>query len=273
MKRKGCISFSLALTLAVLGGCSGKPSTEGSQKAAKPLDKIQGKAQVMEESGGAMNSALNAGGSSVYLAQGMRRYRLFLRTAADITQGNEYVAEGVYAQKAIDDLGDPDQGKNGYPLAASCAKVVTMAWKNMAFDDIDAQAGVLRNRVQRYPARPVFLVTRIRPATDEEIKASAEPKKEADDDKIKEVPVAWDKQKAALIEGPAVQPAPLWAPTGGTVQCKVIISPAGKVSDLETGIQLCESVPWPEFRFQPPLQAGHPVKVSTAVEIRFDPRK
>jgi hypothetical protein len=32
-------------------------------------------------------------------------------------------------------------------------------------------------------------------------------------------------------------------------------------------------VPWSQFRYQPPVQNGHPVKVSTEVEVRFDPRK
>jgi len=273
MYRKGCVSFSLVLTLAVLAGCSGTPSADASKKAAKPLDKIMGKALVMEETGGE-NSALNAGGQSIYLVQGLRRYRLFLRTPADVTQSNYYVAEGIYAQKAIDDMGDPDQGKNGYPLDASCRKVVTTAWKGLAFDDIDAQSSVLRSRVQRYPARAVFLVAQIRPATDDEIKAAGEPKKDdAADDKIREVPVAWEKQHALLVEGPVVEPAPLWAPAGDTVHCKVIIGPEGKISSLETGIQLCESVPWDQFKFQPSVQGGHPVKVSTDVEVKFEARK
>ena len=222
-----------------------------------------------------MDSALNAGGSSVYLWEGTTRYRLFFKTPADITHGSVYVAEGIYAQKAIDDIGDPDQGKNGYPLATSCSRVVTMAWSNLAFDEIDAQAGVLRTRVQRYPARPVFLVTRIRLATDAEIAQAGEPKKEAgaEEKKVPEVPVAWDKERTALIEGPLVETAPLWSPAGGTVQCKVVIDSDGKISDLETGVQLCESVPWPKFRFQPPVQNGHPVKAETEVEVQFDPRK
>jgi len=276
MNRKWGISFSLVLTLAAFCGCSSKPSANEAKKAARPLDKILGKAQVLIESGGSMDSALNAGGSSIYLWQGMHRYRLFLRTAADITHGNWYVAEGVYAQKAIDELGDPDQGANGYPLPASCAKVVTMAWGALAFDDADAQASVLRTRVNRYPARPVFLVTRVRPATDDEIAKDAGAARKVDTAEGKKVPqveIPWEKEKASLTSGQLVLTAPLWDHKGGTAQCKVVIDTDGTISDLETGMQLCESVEWSEYHFQPLVQAGHPVKVATEVELRFDPRK
>jgi hypothetical protein len=53
----------------------------------------------------------------------------------------------------------------------------------------------------------------------------------------------------------------------------VVIGTEGKIADLDTGKQLCESVPWSQFRYQPTVQGGHPVKVSTEVEVRFDPRK
>ena len=127
MNRNARIFCFLVLTLAVLGGCSSEPPAK-SKKAEAALDRIQGKAQVLAESGGATDAALNAGGPSVYLWEGTRRYRLFLRTAVEIVHGSEYVAEGVNAQKAIDEIGDPDQGKNGYPLASSCEHVVRMAW-------------------------------------------------------------------------------------------------------------------------------------------------
>jgi hypothetical protein len=264
-----CFCF-LVLTLAALSGCSSEPPAKEAKKVA--LDRIQGKAQVLVESSGTTDAALNAGGPSVYLWEGTRRYRLFLRTAVEITHGSEYVAEGVYAQKAIDEIGDPDQGKNGYPLQASCEHVVRLAWGALSFDLIDAQTSLLRARVKRYPARPVFLVTRIRPATSADSStASAEPKKE--DENIPEVSVAGDKERALLTEGPTVQPAPLWEPAGGSVRCKVVIGPDGKISSLETGTQLCEAVPWSQFRFQPPVKGGHPVKVNTEVEVRFEPRK
>ena len=35
------------------------------------------------------------------------------------------IAEGVYAQKAIDEIGDPDQAKNGYPLQSNCERMST----------------------------------------------------------------------------------------------------------------------------------------------------
>jgi hypothetical protein len=275
MNRNARIFCFLVLALAASGGCSSKPPAKESKKAGSALDRIQGKAQVLAESSGASNAALNAGGSSVYLWEGSRRYRLFLRTAAEVVHGSEYIAEGVYAQKAIDEIGDPDQGKNGYPLQPSCERVVRMAWSGLPFDAVDGYASVLRARVMRYPARPVFLVTRIWPVTSTESSTpSAEPKKEASaDEKIPEISVAGDKQRAFLIEGPTVQTAPLWEPAGGTVRCKVVINPEGKISELETGAQLCETLPWAQFRYQPPVQGGHPVRVKTEVEVRFEPRK
>src|ERR1019366_1284966 len=165
MIRNARIFCFLVLTLAALIGCSSKPSAQDSKKAETALDKIQGKAQVLTESGGASDAALNAGGPSVYLWVGARRYRLFLRTPVEVVHGDQYVAEGIYAQKAIDEIGDPDQGKNGYPLQTSCERVVRMAWTGLAFDALDADTSLVYARVKRYPARPVFLVTRIRPAT------------------------------------------------------------------------------------------------------------
>jgi hypothetical protein len=266
----------LVLTLAALGGCSSKPPANESKKAGTAPDRIQGKAQVqtlLQPS--AADAALNAGGPSVYLWEGLRRYRLFLKTPVEVVADKEYIAEGVYAQRVIDEIGDPDQGKNGYPLPSSCERVVSMAWPGLAFDVTGGHVSVLRATVKRYPARPIFLVTRLRPVTSKSGADSAEPKKDAagEEKDIPEVSVAGDKQRAFLIEGPTVQTAPLWEPAGGTVRCKVVINPEGKVSELETGMQLCETVPWSQFRYQPPVQRGHPVKVETEVEVRFEPRK
>ena len=274
MHRNARIFCFLVLALAALGGCSSGPAANEPKKAGTAPDRIQGKVHL-QDSGGAADAAMNAGGPSVYLKEGDHRYRLFLRTAAEIVDGSEYVAEGVYAQKAIDEIGDPDQGKNGYPLQSSCERVVRMAWSSLAFDEFDADTSLLSARVKRYPARPIFLVTRIRPATSSDSSsASAEAKKDAAaEEDVPEVSVAADKQRAFLIEGPNVQTAPLWEPAGGTVSCKVVIGPEGKISDLETGVQLCEAVPWSQFRYQPPVQGGHPVKVRTEVEMRFEPRK
>jgi hypothetical protein len=273
MNRNARIFCFLAVTLAALGGCSSEPTDKGSKKAAIPLDKIQGKAQVLNATG-ASDAALNAGGSSVYLWEGTHRYRLFLRTAVDIVHGNEYVAEGVYAQKAIDEIGDPDQGKNGYPLESSCDRVVRRAWTNLSFDAIDPTVSLVRGTVKRYPARALFLVTRIQPVTATKEGTAAEPKKDtAAEEKIPEVTVAAEKQSAFLIAGATVQPAPLWQPEGGTIRCKVMIGSDGKISELDTGAQLCESVNWDTFKYQPPVQGGHPVKVNTEVEVRFEPRK
>jgi hypothetical protein len=277
MSRSARIFSFLVLTLAALVGCSSQPSGNEPKKAETAPDRIQGKAQVLVEvGGGASDAALNAGGPSVYLWEGAKRYRLFLRTATEVAHGDEYIAEGVYAQKAIDEIGDPDQGKNGYPLESSCERVVRMAWSGQAFDTVDAQAAVLRATVKRYPARPVFLVTRIRPVKSAEGgTAAAEPKKDAavEEKNMPEVSVAGDKQRALLIEGPPVQTAPLWEPAGGTVRCKVVIGPDGKVSTLESTAQLCESVEWSQFRYKPTVQGGRPVKVRTEVEVRFEARK
>jgi hypothetical protein len=267
---KFCI---FVLALAGLAGCSSKPQPE---TASKPLDRIQGKAQTLVESGGATDATLNGGGpNSIYLWVGERRYRLFLKTAADITHGEQYVAEGIDAQKAIDDIGDPDQGRNGYPLEDSCRRIVTRAWPNLSFDDVDATVSLVRSRVKRYPARELFLVTRIRPATTAEISAAASSKQEgaADNESAPEISVPAEKQRALLVEGPTVLPAPLWQPSGGAVQCKVVIDTAGKIASLETGAQLCEYVHWSEFRFKPSMKAGHPARVDTEVEVKFEPRK
>jgi hypothetical protein len=224
MNRSARIFSFLVITLAALVGCSNKPSASESKKAEAAPDKIQGKAQVLTESSGASDAALNSGGpSSLYIWEGATRYRLFLRAPVELVHGDEYIAEGVYAQKAIEEIGDPDQGKNGYPLQTSCVRVVTMAWTNLAFDAIDAQAAILRATVKRHPARPVFLVARIRAVTAADKSASStEPKKDAaaEEKKVPEVSVAADKQRALLVEGSAVQTAPLWEPAGGTVSWK-----------------------------------------------------
>ena len=273
MNRNIRLLLLLVLALAALAGCSSQPAADA--KKAAPLDKIQGKAQVLVEQNGATDAALNAGGSSsIYLWVGERRYRLFLKTPAEIEHGKQYVAEGIDAQKAIEGIGDPDQGKNGYPLESSCKRIVTRAWPNLSFDDTDATVSLVRARIKRYPARELFLVTRVRPATAEEASAAQTQKDtEADDAKIPEVSVPGDKQRALLVEGSTTQTAPLWEPAGGTVKCKVLIGPAGKISELETGAQLCEQVQWSQFKYQPTVRGGHPVKVDTEVEVRFEARK
>lgn len=274
MNRNVCRFFLLIVALAGLGGCGSQPPGKDSQKAGISLDKIRGKALITAEAT-ATDAALNAGGPSVYLVDGLRRYRLFFKTAVQVTPEKEYVAEGINAQKTIDEIGDPDQGKNGYPLAASCERVVRMAWSGLPFDVLDGKTSVLLARVKRYPARPVFLVTSLQPAPAEGGGAAAKPNNESEGQEkdIQEISVAAEKQRAFLIEGPTVQTAPLWEPAGGTVLCKVVIDSKGKIAELGTGMQLCESVPWSRFRYQPPVQGGHPVKVRTEVEMRFEPRK
>jgi hypothetical protein len=267
MIRKATVSCFVVLTMAALSGCSSKPAD--SQKAAVTLHKIQGKAQVLIESGGAADAALNAGGaSSIYIWEGARRYRLFLGAPVVVEHGQEYIVDGVYAQKVIDEIGDPDQGKTGYPLQSSCERVVKMAWSNLAFDAVDAKASALRAKVQRYPARPVFLVAKIQPAPPKE-----EAAKKASATKVPEIEVAAEKQSALLLAGSPVQPAPLWEPAGGTVKCEVVIDAEGKIEELATGKQLCETMNWSEFRYKPMMQGGRAVKVLTEVELKFEPRK
>jgi hypothetical protein len=109
---------------------------------SRPLDKIQGKVQVHGIGRGERCRYERGWTFRVPLGRRLRRYRLFLRTAVEVIHGKEYVAEGVYAQKAIDEIGDPDQGKNGYPLQSSCERVVKMAWSNLAFDEFDADTSL-----------------------------------------------------------------------------------------------------------------------------------
>jgi hypothetical protein len=194
MYRDAYILYFLVLTLAGLSGCS-KSSDKGPAKAAAAPDKIQGKAQVNLDDNTATDAAMNAGGPSVYLIDGLHRYRLFFNKPFEIAAGKEYAAEGVLAQKVIDDIGDPDQGKNGYPLESSCQRVVNMAWPGLAMDVMDLHVSTLRGRVKRYPARPVFLVTQIAQVTSKD--------KPDEEKKIPEVAVPADKQRALLIEGPS----------------------------------------------------------------------
>jgi hypothetical protein len=267
MTRNTYVLCLFVLTLAGLAGCSSEPPAK---QAAVVPDKIQGKALVVVNESIASETALNAGGPSVYLVEGLNRYRLFFNKAYEVQPEQEYIAEGFYAQKAIDAIGDPDQGKNGYPLESSCVRVVKMAWPGLPFDVTDSYSNSLRAKVKRFPARPVFLVTRIEPVTN-----AADSAKQKKDNGAggKEVSVPADKQRALLVEGSTVLAAPLWEPAGGTASCKVVIDEEGRIAQLDSGAQLCETVPWSRFRYQPTVKGGHPVRVNTEVEVRFDPRK
>jgi hypothetical protein len=264
MTRNTSVFCFLVLAVSGLAGCSSEPAAK---QAAAPPDKIHGKAQILLNEATALDAALNAGGPSVYLVDGLNRYRLFFNKAFQVEPAHEYIAEGVYAQKAIDAIGDPNQGKNGYPLESSCGRVVRMAWPGLAFDLADSYSSSLRSKVQRFPARPVFLVTRIEPDTTAKKDTGAAEKEAAT------VPVPADKQRTLLVEGPTVLTAPLWEPAGGMARCKVVIDEEGKIAELNSGAQLCETVPWSQFRYQPTVKGGHPVRVNTEAEVRFDPRK
>jgi hypothetical protein len=270
MARTTYVFCFLVLAFAGLAGCSSKPPT---QQAAAPPDKIQGKAQVDVAETTALDASLNAGGPSVYLVDGLSRYRLFFNKTFEVEPGKEYIAKGVYAQKAIDAMGDPDQGKNGYPLEASCNSVVRMAWPGLSFDLADSYSTSLRNKVKRFPARPVFLVTGMEAVSSAADSAKQKKDAGAAENEAPEVSVPADKQRARLVAGPTVLTAPLWEPSGGTARCKVVIDEEGKVAELDSGAQLCETVPWSQFRYQPTVKGGHPVRVNTEVEVRYDPRK
>ncbi len=95
MYRNAYVFCFLVLTVAGLGGCSSGPSIKESKKAETPPDKIQGKAQENPSESTAADAAFNAGGHSVYLVDGLRRYRLFFKTAFQVDPGKEYIAEGV----------------------------------------------------------------------------------------------------------------------------------------------------------------------------------
>ena len=269
MTRDTYIFYLFALVLTGLAGCSSQPAPK---QAAAPPDKIQGKAQVVLSETTQLDASLNGGGPSVYLVDGLNRYRLFFNKASQVDAGKEYIAEGVYAQKAMDAIGDPDKGKNGYPLGSSCDSVVRRAWPALAFDVVDSYSTSLCAKVKRFPARPVFLVTQIQPVTSS-ANASKQKKDGAEDNEAPEVSVPADKQRALLVAGPTVLTAPLWEPSGGTVRCKVVIDEQGKIAELDSGTQLCETVPWVQFSYRPTLKGGHPARVTTEVEVRFDPRK
>jgi hypothetical protein len=53
----------------------------------------------------------------------------------------------------------------------------------------------------------------------------------------------------------------------------VVIDEDGRIAELDSGAQLCETVPWSQFRYKPTLKGGHPAQVDTEVEVRFDARK
>src|SRR5262249_39606897 len=156
-----------------------------------------------------------------------------------------------------------DQGKNGYPLESSCSKAVRMAWRGLPLDLADSYAKSLHDKVKRFPARPVFLVTKIEPVTNSGGAAKENKDAEAAEKGVPEVSVPADKQSALLIEGPTILAAPLWEPSGGTARCKIVIDEEGKVAELNSGGQLCETVPWSQFRYKPTMKAGHPARVNT----------
>jgi hypothetical protein len=259
------LTWFLFLGVAGLGACSGDKHSPDAKKTAVTMHQLKGTLLSVPASTGT-DAALNAGGDSLYIRNGVRRYRLFLKAPVEFTPNSEYTVEGIFAQKAIDEIGDPDRGKKGYPLASSCQRVIRMAWGSQAMDVADSQASVLRAQVSRYPARPIFLVTKLTPVTGED-------KKEEEEKELPAVAVPAEKQSALRMEGPTVLPAPLWAPDGGVARCKVIIDEKGKIGELDTGAQLCEAVPWADFRYPPPQQGGRPVRVKTEVEVKFEAQK
>lgn len=266
MNRHVCFASSVVLALAFLGGCSSKPSEAETKKASVTLQKIKGRIQLLTDNSGTVgDSALNPGGPAIYLWEGTKRYRLFVRKPTEFSHGQQYQVEGINAQQMIDEIGDATNGKSGYPLQTPCEKVIRAAWTGMAFDAVDANASILRARIARYPARPVFLVVNATQADPEKVKPAEK------DPVVLTVPA--DKQKAALKAGEVKYMAPLWEPAGGTVKCKIVVDTEGKVSDLETGAQLCEAVDWNKFQYEPAKQGTKLAHVRTEVEITYEARK
>ena len=81
MNRNAYVFCFLVLTLAGLGGCSSGPSAKESKKAADRARQNPGKDPRVLSETTPTDAALNAGGPSVYLWEGVRRYRLFFKTA------------------------------------------------------------------------------------------------------------------------------------------------------------------------------------------------
>ena len=273
MKRTGPWFYLLALMFALLGGCSSQPSAQQAKKAAAVADRIQGKLQLLDERN-TNDAAMNAGGYSAYLWVGPRRFRLYMRSRPELVHGKQYIAEGVWAQRVIDEIGDPDNGARGYPLPDSCRRVVTTAWHGQAFDAVDSQSSLVCAVVTRHPARPLFLVTKIQQAEPEDAASESAKQKKAESEKgIHEITVPAEKQRALLLESPPVQVAPLWQVAGGKEMCKVFIDPEGKISELLSGLPLCEAVDWSKYRYKPTVSGGRPVWVNSAVEVTFEARK
>jgi len=271
MNRNTLIFSFVVVMVGAMTGCSSKPAEEAT-KAKTELHRIQGKTQVLMDTGGTGEASLNPGKPPITILDGTRRYRLFSKQPLEVVPGGEYIVEGIDAQKVINEIGDPANGKGGYPLTSSCERVVKMAWGLLSFDERDSKVSILKARVARYPARSVFLavkLTRVMPKEGADAKKGAA----AGEKEVPIVSVAADKQRASLIAGPTNLPAPLWDAAGATVKCKLIINPEGKVSELETGSQLCESVDWTQFSYKPLVQGGRPVQVRSEVELRFDPRQ
>ena len=152
MTRNTHVFGFLMVALAGLTGCSSAPPAK---QAAPRQTRSRGSPRLFPPNRPQLDASMNGGGPSVYLVDGLNRYRLFFDKASEINPGKEYMAEGIYAQKAIDAIGDPDQGKKGYPLGSSCDSVVRMAWPGLAFDVMDSYSNSLRAKVKRFPARPV----------------------------------------------------------------------------------------------------------------------
>ena len=68
MTRNTSVFCFLVLAVTGLAGCSSEPP----KQAAAPPDKIHGKAEIHLNEATALDAALNAGGPSVYLVDGLK---------------------------------------------------------------------------------------------------------------------------------------------------------------------------------------------------------
>ena len=64
---------------------------------------------------------------------------------------------------------------------------------------------------------------------------------------------------------------PLSKTQGRSIESRVVIDEEGKIAELDSGAQLCETVRCSQFRYAPTVKGCHPVRVNTEVEVRFDP--
>ena len=107
MTRNTYVFSFLVLTLAGLAACSSEPNAKASKAATAP-DKIQGKAQILLDESTASDAAMNAGGPSVYLVDGLNRYRLFFNKAFQVEAGKTSSQSSTFDPRPLLALSKPN---------------------------------------------------------------------------------------------------------------------------------------------------------------------